>query len=272
MAVVLLTGGTSGIGLATTRRLVAAGDDVFVGARRPDRGDVPAGCTTFAMDVGDPDAAEDAVATVVERAGRLDALINNAGTGPIAPFEEMDDAETHRIFEVNVLGPLRLMRAAIPVMRAQGGGRIVNVSSMNDTLPAVFGSVYSATKAALANASVAIDAEVHAFGISVSVIAPGLFRSAMADALPSHDFGPDSLYRAASKTLQSQNRERLGSAGDPDDVARAVVDCVHNPKPPARVIVGLDALGMDRLVHDATSDDLRQMLRDYCTQISEPPN
>jgi NAD(P)-dependent dehydrogenase (short-subunit alcohol dehydrogenase family) len=269
VAVVLLTGGTSGIGLATAHRLAAAGDDLFIVARRPERGDLPDGCTTFAMDVADPSAAESAVAAVVDRAGRLDALINNAGTGPIAPFEEMDDAEVARIFEVNVFGPLRLMRTAIPVMRDQGGGRIVNVSSLNDTLPAVFASIYSATKAALANASVAIDAEVHGFGISVSVIAPGLFRSAMADALAEYDFGPDSLYRAASNTLQAQNRERLGGAGDPDDVARVIFDCVHGPTPPARVVVGLDALGMEKLVRGASSDDVRQMLRDYCTQLTE---
>jgi NAD(P)-dependent dehydrogenase (short-subunit alcohol dehydrogenase family) len=272
VAVVLLTGGTSGIGLAAVHRLAAAGDEVFVVARRPERADLPDGCTTFAMDVADPNTAAAAVAAAVDRAGRLDALINNAGAGPVAPFEETDDAEVHRVFEVNVFGPLRLMRAAIPVMRARGGGRIVNVSSLNDTLPAVFGSIYSATKAALANASIAIDAEVHAFGISVSVVAPGLFRTAMADALPEYDFGPDSQYRAASNTLNAQNRERLAGAGDPDDVARAIFDCVHGATPPARVIVGLDALGMEKLVHGASSDDLRQMLRDYCTQLTEFEN
>ena len=270
MAVVLITGGTSGIGLAAVRRLAAAGDNVFVAARRPDRAELPNGCTPLAIDVGDASAADAAMATVLDRAGCLDALVNNAGTGPLAPFEETSDAEAHRIFEVNLFGPLRLMRAAIPVMRAQGRGRVVNVSSMNDTLPAPFGSIYSASKAALASASAAIDAEIHGFGISVSVIAPGFFRSAMADALPSYEVAPESQYRAASETMKRQNRARLDTAGDPDDVARVIFDCIHSSDPPGRTIVGPDALGMDKLVRGATADDFTRMLRDYVAELSEP--
>jgi NAD(P)-dependent dehydrogenase (short-subunit alcohol dehydrogenase family) len=268
VAVVLLTGGTSGIGLATAHRLAAAGDEVVVVARRPERAQLPEGCTTIAIDVADAGAADIAVSAVLERAGRLDALVNNAGTGPLAPFEETDDREAHRILEVNLFGPLRLMRAVIPVMRAQGRGRIVNVTSMNDFLPVPLGSWYSASKSALASASTAIDAEVHGFGISVCVVAPGFFRTDMAEALASYRVAADSPYRAASDAMQAENRERLGDAGDPDDVARVIVDCIHAPDPPARIIVGADAQHMEQLVRGATPGDLARMLRDYYAQLA----
>jgi NAD(P)-dependent dehydrogenase (short-subunit alcohol dehydrogenase family) len=270
VAVVLLTGGTSGIGFAAAKQLSAAGDEVFVAARRAGERELPERCIPLTLDVADPSAAQTAVDAVLERAGRLDALVNNAGTGPIGPFEEADDTEAHRIFEVNLFGPLRLMRAAIPVMRAQGGGRIINVTSLNDLLPAPFASLYSATKAALATASNAIDAEIHRFGISVSVIAPGFFRTEMAEAQLSYSVDADSLYRVESQRLQADVPKRLDGAGDPDDVGRAIFECIHAPDAPSRVIVGLDALGFEKLVRGATPDELRQMLRDYCAQLTDP--
>src|ERR1700755_207785 len=135
MAVVLVTGGSSSIGLATVRRLAAAGDRVFAASRNPSRGDLPEGVTPIAADIADPAAATAVVSEVTGRAGRIDALVNNAGTGTLGPLEETSDDEAHRIFEVNFFGPLRLARAVVPVMREQGSGRIVNVSSMNDVLP-----------------------------------------------------------------------------------------------------------------------------------------
>ncbi|HET6793223.1 MAG TPA: SDR family NAD(P)-dependent oxidoreductase, partial [Acidimicrobiales bacterium] len=136
MATVLVTGGSSGIGLATVRRLAAAGDRVFAASRRPSRNPLPEGVTPLAFDVADPVSARRAVESVLQTAGALDALVNNAGLGLNGPLEEVTDDAAKRMFEVNLFGPMRLAVAAVAAMRPRGGGRIVNVTSMNDVLPA----------------------------------------------------------------------------------------------------------------------------------------
>ncbi len=268
MAVVLVTGGSSGIGLATVHRLAAAGHRVFAAARNPSRNPLPDGVTPLVLDVADPDAAEPAVKSVVDDAGRLDVLVNNAGTGQIGPVEEAGDDEARRVFEVNVVGPIRLARAAIPVMRAQGGGRIVNVTSMNDVLPSPFGGWYSASKAALASISSVLGAEVHQFGISVTVVAPGFFLTEMAQSLGATELPADSIYLDALTTLRAQNIGRLDGAGDPDDVAAAIELCIDAPEPPARVVVGADAEAFAKLVHDTDADTFAAMLRDFVAQLN----
>ena len=268
MAVVLVSGGSSGIGLATVRRLAATGDRVFAASRNPERASLPEGATPVVLDVADPASVEEAVASVLEAAGRLDVVVNNAGTGTLAPLEETSDDEAHRIFEVNFFGPLRLARAAVPVMRAQGGGRIVNVTSMNDVLPAPFGGCYSASKAALASASAVLDAEVHGFGIFVTVVAPGLFRTEMAAALATYAVDKDSPYRAPFEGAMAQNRQRVPTAGDPDEVAVAIDQCIRATDPPARIMVGNDAQTMARLVHDNSPDDFARLLRQFVAGLA----
>jgi NAD(P)-dependent dehydrogenase (short-subunit alcohol dehydrogenase family) len=266
MAVVLVTGGSSGIGLATVRRLAAAGHQVFSGSRHPAA--LPAGVTPLVLDVADPAAAPAAVGSVLAAAGRLDVLVNNAGTGSLAPLEEATDAEAHRIFEVNVFGPMRLASAALPVMRGQGGGRIINVTSENDTAPAPFAGWYSASKAALASLSSVLDAEVRPFGVSVTVIAPGLFRTAMSAQLPHFAVPDGSAYAAPFGTLMTRNGAALPRAGDPDEVAQAIEECIAASEPPARIIVGADAADMDTEVRQASPEDLARLLREFVTSLS----
>jgi NAD(P)-dependent dehydrogenase (short-subunit alcohol dehydrogenase family) len=268
MAVVLVTGGSSGIGLATVRRLAAAGDRVFAASRSPERTALPRGVVPITVDLGQPDSADIAVRAVMDQAGTIDVVINNAGTGTLGPFEEIDDEEAHRIFEVNLFAPLRLARAVVGIMRANGGGRIINVTSMNDVLPAPFGGWYSASKAALASASAVLDAEVHGFGVFVTVVAPGLFRSDMSAALGSYRIGERSPYSTAFSALMVANAARLETAADPDAVATAIDHCIRSDDPPARIIVGDDAESMTDLVREASSEDLSTMLRDFVAELA----
>ena len=263
MQVVLVTGGSSGIGLATVRRLAAAGHRVFAASRNPERAPLPSGVVPITLDVGDRASAPSAIARVVDEAGRIDVLVNNAGDGVLAPIEETSDDDVLRTFEVNVFGPLRLARAAIPAMREQGAGRIINVTSMNDALPAPFGGYYSASKAALASASAVLDAEVRPFGVSVTVVAPGLFRTAMAEATGSFDIADDSPYRVPLEALRAGAPARIETAADPDIVAQAIEDAIEAEHPPARVVVGEDAEAMGKLLADGDAEQLASMLRAF---------
>jgi NAD(P)-dependent dehydrogenase (short-subunit alcohol dehydrogenase family) len=269
VAVALVTGGSSGIGYATVGRLAAAGHAVYAASRHPTRNPVPDGVVPVVLDLGvaDAGAAAEVVRSVVDDAGRLDVLVNNAGTGALGPLEEMGDDEAHRIFEVNVFGPMRLAAAAVPVMRAQGGGRIVNVTSLNDVLPAPFGGWYSASKAALASLSAVLDAEVRSSGISVSVVAPGFFRTEMAESTATVDAPAGSRYEGALARLRSANAARLDSAGDPETVAAAIERVIDATDAPARVVVGADAESMTRLVDESDAETMAQLLRAFVSEL-----
>lgn len=263
MAVVLVTGGSSGIGLATVRRLAAAGDTVIAAARRPERmPSLDRSVRSVAFDVAGGDASA-LVASVVEHEGRLDGLVNNAGMVMSAAVTETSDAAVHDVFETNLFGPLRLCRAAL----AAGARRIVNVSSMNGAVPAPFAGIYSASKAALDAASLVMDAEVRPFGAAVSLVAPGFFRTEMASGLADQPIPASSTYRRALEQLAAGVPDRLTTAGDPDDVAAAIEACLRSEDPPARVVVGRDAESMESLVRGGSTDDFARLLRDLVVQL-----
>jgi NAD(P)-dependent dehydrogenase (short-subunit alcohol dehydrogenase family) len=268
MAVVLVTGGSSGIGLATVRRLAAAGERVFSASRTTAAVALPGEVTHVPLDLTDPEACAVAVRSVVDSAGRLDVLVNNAGMGGLAPLEEASDAEAHQMFEVNAFGPMRLIRAALPVMRAQGSGRIVNVTSVNDIAPAPFGGWYSASKAALASLSMVLGAELQGSGIYVTVIAPGLFRTGMSEQLPASRVVDDSRYAKAFEELRTGSTARLETAGDPATAARAIAECIATDQPPARIVVGADGIAMEETIRQASAEDLARTLRDFVASLT----
>jgi NAD(P)-dependent dehydrogenase (short-subunit alcohol dehydrogenase family) len=187
-------------------------------------------------------------------------LVNCAGTGGLAPLEEAPDSEAYRIFEVNVFGPMRLARAAVPVMLAGNGGRIVNVTSLNDIAPAPFCGWYSASKSALMSLSYVLGAELAGTGIAVTVVAPGLFRTSMSEALPAQRAAPDSRFAEAFETLAEASAQRLLTAADPDVAARVIEDCVRSQSPPARMIAGADGVAMEEVVRASSAEDLARML------------
>ena len=268
MTVALITGGSSGIGLATVRRLADAGHQVFYASRKPAAVPLAPAITHLPLDLADPRACDAAVQSVLDAAGRLDVLVNNAGTAVLAPLEEGSDAEAHHTFEVNVFGPMRLIRAALPAMRAQGGGRIINVTSVNDIALAPFGGWYSASKAAMAGLSMVLGAELQGSGIFVTVVAPGLFVTGMSEQLPFARVSDDSRYAAAFEKLRAESALELATAGDPDEVARAIADCLAAAEPPARIVVGADGVAMDETVRKASAEDLAAMLRDYVASLT----
>jgi NAD(P)-dependent dehydrogenase (short-subunit alcohol dehydrogenase family) len=254
---IVVTGGSSGIGLAAVRRLVADGHRVYSASRDPERTELPPGATPLVCDVGDLNCAATLDAVVAETGG-IDALVNNAGIGEIAAFEDSTDDAGRRILEVNLLGPMRLAQAAVPLLRERGGGNIVNVTSLNDVYSPPFGGWYSASKAGLAAASYSLAAEVKQFGIHVTVVSPGLFATEMVDQLATFGWPDASPYARVLEAMKAMQAERITTAGDPDEVGAAIAAVIADDEPPVRVVVGADAqalaaTGLDPNVYVPTS-------------------
>jgi len=174
---VLITGASSGIGQACARRLAQRGHQVFGTSRRP-QPDAEEPFEWIAMDVTDDESVREGVATVLARAGRLDVVVNNAGFGFVGAAEDTSIDEAREIFETNFFGVLRVCRAALPPMREQRSGTIVNISSLSGILAQPFQGMYSATKFALEGVSEAMRMELRPFGIRVVLIEPGDTRTA----------------------------------------------------------------------------------------------
>lgn len=202
--VVLVTGASSGIGEATALRLAADGHRVFLGARRTERLEKLAariaedgGTAGYRrLDVTDAADVRAFVSAAVERWGRLDVIVNNAGVMPLSPLSELKVAEWDRMLDVNVRGVLHGIAAALPVMRAQGGGHVVNIASVGAYEVVPTAAVYCATKFAVRALSEGLRQE-SAGDIRVSVVSPGVTESELADSIS------DSRAREDMKTYRS---------------------------------------------------------------------
>ncbi len=175
MQVALVTGVSSGIGQATATRLAQNGFRTF-GTVRGEIDSHP-DIELIRLDVRDPDSVEEGVASVFERAGRIDVLVNSAGAALISAAEETTTDEARDLFETNVFGLMRVTQAVLPAMRAQRSGRIINISSVLGFLPAPFMSAYAATKHAVEGYSESLDHEVRNFGVRVIVVEPAFTRT-----------------------------------------------------------------------------------------------
>jgi 3-oxoacyl-[acyl-carrier protein] reductase len=228
--VCVVTGASRGIGLATARQLCAEGARVLFVARDAERlEEVTGGCGEgaefLAVDVTDPDADERVIATCAEQMGGIDVLVNNAGTSFARELDALTDDDWRAQYELHVLAPMRLMRAAAPRMAAQGGGRIVNVSSSAGKRPSLTNAAYSVTKAGLLSLSrVFADAYAPA-GVLVNAVAPGPVASPLwtapgglaEQAATARGTSPDDAVRAQEAKVP------LGRFATPEEIADVIV-------------------------------------------------
>jgi 3-oxoacyl-[acyl-carrier protein] reductase len=213
----IVTGATRGIGRATVRMLHAEGARVLLVARDADEladvsGEV--GGEFLAADVTDPDAAERIVATCAERFGTVDVLVNNAGTSSVRSLEELTDDDWQLQWELHVMGPMRLMRAAGPRMAAAGGGRIVNVCSSAGKRPSLTNAAYAVTKAAQLSLSRVFADRYAADAVLVNAVAPGAVSSPLwtaAGASPTRR-RPRAASRARRRSRRRPRRSRSGAS------------------------------------------------------------
>src|SRR5918994_7573514 len=174
--VAIVTGASGGIGEATARALHATGYRVFGTYRRPPATRSP-GIEYLACDVTSDESVHTAVGQVLAKAGRIDLLVNNAGVGLIAGAEESSLEQAKSLFEVNLFGLIRVTKAVLPIMRRQGAGRIVNISSVMGLIPAPFMALYGASKHAVEGYSESLDHEIRGSGIRVVLVEPAYTRT-----------------------------------------------------------------------------------------------
>lgn len=242
-----ITGCSTGLGRALCEELLRDGQQVVATSRREaDVADLAGDrCLTAALDVTVPQQIEEATRAAVERFGRVDVLVNNAGYGEIGPIEEFDDARARRQFDVNVFGVLAVQRVVLPHMRAQGSGHVLNISSIAGFVSFPMAGMYCATKHALEAITEALAEEVASFGIHVTAVEPGRFRTDFAGRSLGMPTSTTDAYRELVDDYDQRRRAMDGTqAGDPVKAARAMIDAVASDDPPRRLLLGPDAWEM----------------------------
>ncbi len=232
-SVALVTGASSGFGAAIAARLAARGLRVF-GTSRSGAA-TTAAITMLALDVDRDDSVRACFAALHRDTDRLDLVVNNAGRAMVGACEETSADEARALFETNLLGVMRVTSAALPTMRAQRRGRVVNLGSASGFVGVPFHGVYAATKHALAGYSEALHHEVRDFGIQVSLIEPSAHRTAIQMVRPRALLAP---YDHGRATVEAIIRAQIDAGPDPERVVDAVVRAATARSPRLRYRVG----------------------------------
>jgi len=255
-----ITGAASGFGHAFAEHALALGHNVVATARDASRlADLvalaPDRVLATPLDVDAAGAAEAAVQAAVARFGRIDVLVNNAGYGVVGALEETSDAELRALMNTNFFGAMAVTRAALPVLRAQRSGAIVNISSLGGQLSFAGFSAYSASKFALEGASEALAQEVAPFGIKVLIVEPGQFRTQLAGSGMRHMPVIEAYQPVVGATREFAHSMHNTQAGDPRRAAVAIAKALQAENTPLRLPLGGDSV-------DAVRAHAQAMLKD----------
>ncbi|MBU9435984.1 SDR family NAD(P)-dependent oxidoreductase [Burkholderia multivorans] len=243
-----ITGASRGIGALIAQAALADGNAVVAAGRNVsaivERLGESAALLPVALDVTDEAQARAAVQAAVERFGRIDVLVNNAGFGLLGAVEESSDKDVRRMYDTNVFGLLNVTRATLPAMRANRSGHVINISSIGGYRAAAGFGVYSSTKFAVEGITEALHAELQPLGIHATVVEPGYFRTDFLDAsslvvaptvIDDYDATSGAVRRKAAQLNHNQ-------PGDPRKLAAAMIALVDAPNPPLRLPLGTDTL------------------------------
>jgi NAD(P)-dependent dehydrogenase (short-subunit alcohol dehydrogenase family) len=258
----LVTGAGRGLGVDIAKAALAAGNAVVATGRNPERV-----CAAFGeaddllvvkLDVTDPDDAKAAVTAAVDRFGRIDVLVNNAGNFFAGFFEELSDQDFRAQVETLLFGPLNVTRAALPVMRAQRSGLVVAISSTAGLVGGEFTSAYAAAKFAVEGWMESLAPEVAPFGIRTMVVEPGFFRTDLLTPESTSYAEPsiDDYAERTKQTVVAWNAMNGQQAGDPAKLANALVQLASSDEPPLRWVAGADAV---QVVEQKAKDLLAQI-------------
>jgi short-subunit dehydrogenase len=244
--VALVTGASAGIGEAAASALADAGFTVYGTSRKAAPGETRGGVVFLPLDVTDDDSVAGVVREVLQRSGRIDVLVNNAGVGVSGAAEESSIEQARALFETNLFGSIRTTRAVLPHMREQGSGRIINVSSVLGFMPAPFMALYAATKHAIEGYSESLDHEVREHGVRVLLVEPAYTRTSFdANAVAVDE--PLPLYarrRAASDVLIA---DAVKAGDEPSLVGETIVAAATDTRPKLRYPAGALARRVSKL-------------------------
>ncbi len=259
----LITGcSEGGIGAGIARAVLRRGYNAVVTARSVSKvegivKDFPDTALAVALDVTDKDSIRAAVTAATEKFGRIDVLVNNAGYCYRSSVEEADRAGVDRMFETNFFGPVALIQAVLPGMRARHSGAIVNVSSIGAVRTGAASGYYAATKAAMELMSEGLAAEVKPLGIRVMIVEPGAFRTHFYDsslkgaAMTIGDYA-DTAWKRSPENAVNQKQQ----PGDPEKAGDVLIDALEREDAPTRLLLGSDAV---KAVHATLESRIREV-------------
>jgi NAD(P)-dependent dehydrogenase (short-subunit alcohol dehydrogenase family) len=235
--VVLITGGSSGIGKSVGEYLITKGFEVYGTSRNP-ANYTDSKFPIVALDVTNPDTITSCIEEVIAQASKIDVLINNAGAGITGPMEEIPDTEIKRNFETNFFGPINVIKAVLPHMRSKNSGLIINVTSIAGYMGLPFRGVYSASKGALELITETFRMELKAFNIQMTNVAPGDFATNIAAGRYHAPVLEDSPYQEKYDLSLKMMDEHVDSGNDPEQMAKAIFKIIKTKNPKAHYKVG----------------------------------
>ncbi|QKG53613.1 oxidoreductase [Hymenobacter sp. BRD67] len=247
-----ITGASTGLGEALATLLLDKGERVAATFRKPEQvaeftKRKPGHSLGVLVDVTDADQIKGAVAHVIAASGHLDVVVNNAGYGSLGSIEEITEAETIRQFDVNMMGPLRVIRAVLPALRERRAGHILNVTSVGGFIGMAHAGIYNASKFALEGLGESLAAQVKPLGIHVTNVEPGPFRTKWAGESATYTENKIADYASTVGAGLKASLGRDGNqAGDPVKAAEAMYQLVRLPNPPVHLLLGGFAYKMVR--------------------------
>jgi NAD(P)-dependent dehydrogenase (short-subunit alcohol dehydrogenase family) len=274
-----ITGASKGFGFEITKAALDTGDKVVATVRNKSSAlyaalDQHANLFVVEMDVTRESDVKEAVRKAVAHFGKLDVVVNNAGYGIVGAIEEVSDAEARKQYDTNVFGVLNVLRATLPFLRKQRSGHIINISSLFAFDPLIGWALYGSTKNAVEGISQGLAKELQPFGIWVTVIEPGLFRTGFT--------GKDS-YVVAQNAIDDYENTRVGQMrkstsafhgtqpGDPSKLAAVVIKLGHTENPPLHLPIGTDSINSYNIFRGKLANDVNTWMKeslstDYTTR------
>ncbi|WP_312089469.1 SDR family NAD(P)-dependent oxidoreductase [Chryseobacterium sp.] len=251
----LVTGASKGLGLELVTQLLAKGYRVAATSRNPQKMEQLSSYKNFlalAMEIDDETSINKGIEAIKEHFGRIDVLVNNAGYGLLGTIEELSTTEIKNVFDVNVFGLINVTKAVLPLMRQQKSGRIINIASISASVAAPTTGIYSATKAVVLQLSESLKQEVEEFGIKVTAICPGGFRTDFLDksslSTPKNEIQDYTLVRNVLNRFAELNKNQ---GGDPKKAPEVFIKVAEMVNPPSRLYLGSDAIRMiNKKMHD----------------------